>query len=101
MATNKMRPIHPGEILREEFLADIGMSANALAMALHVPAPRINDIVRERRSVTPDTALRLARYFNTTAQFWLNLQSSYDLKQAESATGSRIAEEVRPMQRAA
>ena len=101
MATNKMRPIHPGEILREEFLAPIGMSAHALAMALHVPAPRINDIVRERRAVTPDTALRLARYFNTTAQFWLNLQSSFDLKQTENLAGSRIAKEVRPMQSAA
>lgn len=69
MATNKMRPIHPGEILREECLAPLGMSAHALAMALRVPAPRINDIVRERRTVTPDTALRLARYFDTTAQF--------------------------------
>ena len=101
MATNKMRPIHPGEILREEFLVPLGMSANALAMALHVPAPRINDIVRERRTVTPDTALRLSRYFDTTAQFWLNLQSAFDLKQAERETGGRIAEEVRPMQRAA
>ncbi|MBI3523929.1 MAG: HigA family addiction module antidote protein [Betaproteobacteria bacterium] len=101
MATNKMRPIHPGEILREEFLAPLDMSANALAMDLHVPAPRITDIVRERRAVTPDTALRLARYFNTTAQFWLNLQNSFDLKQAESATGDRIAAEVRPLQRAA
>ena len=101
MATNQMRPIHPGEILREEFLAPLDMSAHALAMALHVPAPRINDIVRERRAVTPDTALRLARYFDTTAQFWLNLQSSFDLKQAESATGQQIAEEVRPLARAA
>lgn len=101
MATNKMRPIHPGEILREEYLAPLGMSANALAMALHVPAPRINDVVRERRAVTPDTALRLARYFDTTAQFWLNLQSSFDLKQAENEAGGRIAEEVRPLQRAA
>jgi addiction module HigA family antidote len=94
MATNKMRPIHPGEILREEFLAPLDMSANALAMALHVPAPRINDIVRERRAVTPDTALRLARYFNTTAQFWLNLQGAFDLRQAENDAES---EEVRPM----
>lgn len=101
MAANKLRPIHPGEILREEFLAPLGMSANALALALHVPAPRINDIVRERRAVTPDTALRLARYFDTTAQFWLNLQTSFDLKQAESAAGGKIAEEVRPMQKAA
>ncbi len=101
MATNKMRPIHPGEILREEYLAPLGMSANALAMALHVPAPRVNDIVRERRAVTPDTALRLARYFDTTAQFWLNLQSSFDLKKAEQEAGGKIAEEVRPMAQAA
>ncbi len=96
-----MRPIHPGEILREEFLAPLEMSANALAMALHVPAPRINDIVRERRAITPDTALRLARYFDTSAQFWLNLQSAFDLKRAESESAARIAEEVRPLQRAA
>lgn len=96
-----MRPIHPGEILREEFLAPLKMSSHALSMALHVPAPRINDIVRERRSVTPETALRLARYFNTTAQFWLNLQSSFDLKQAEIEAGRRIAEEVRPLAQAA
>ena len=83
MATNKMRAIHPGEILREEYLAPLGMSAHALSMALHVPAPRIHDIVRERRAVTPDTALRLARYFNTTALFWLNLQRSFDVKHAE------------------
>lgn len=101
MATNNMRTIHPGEVLREEFLTPLDMSANALAMALHVPAPRINDIVRERRAVTPDTALRLARYFDTTAQFWLNLQSAYDLKQAENTSAEQIAEEVRPLQRAA
>ncbi|MFA5321324.1 MAG: HigA family addiction module antitoxin [Smithella sp.] len=91
---NKMRPIHPGEILREEFLAPLGLSAHALAMELKVPAPRINDIVRERRAVTPDTALRLSRYFGTTAQFWLNLQTGYDLKIAERAVGSKIKYEV-------
>ena len=91
---NKMRPIHPGEILREEFLAPLGMSAHALAMALKVPAPRINDIVNERRAITPDTALRLSRYFGTTAQFWLNLQTSYDLKIAEKAIGTKIKYEV-------
>ena len=101
MATNKMRPIHPGEILREEFLAPLDMSAHALAMHLHVPAPRINDIVRERRTVTPDTALRLARYFGTTAQFWLNLQSSFDLKLAAGELGRKIDREVRPLQPAA
>jgi len=93
--TNRMRPVHPGEVLREEFLVPLGMSAHALAMELRVPAPRINEIVRERRSVTPETALRLARYFGTTAQFWLNLQTSYDLKITERQVGSKIAKEVR------
>ena len=92
--TNKMRPIHPGEVLREEFLVPFGVNAHALAMALKVPAPRINDIVRERRSITPDTALRLARYFGTTPQFWLNLQASYELKIAERELGSKIEREV-------
>jgi addiction module HigA family antidote len=92
--TNKMRPVHPGEVLREEFLTPLGMSAHALAMELKVPAPRINEVVRERRAITPDTALRLARYFGTTAQFWLNLQTSYDLKIAEREVGSKIAKEV-------
>jgi addiction module HigA family antidote len=101
MATNKMRPIHPGEIIREEYLVPLKMTAHALAMALRVPAPRINDIVRERRAVTPDTALRLPRYFDTTAQFWLNLQSSFDLKQVENQAGRKIASEIRPMVRAA
>ncbi|MBL8449324.1 MAG: HigA family addiction module antidote protein [Dechloromonas sp.] len=101
MATNRLRPIHPGEILREEFLAPLGMSANALALALHVPAPRINDVVRERRAVTPDTALRLARYFDTTPQFWLNLQTTFDLKKAASQNGEKIAAEVRPLPKAA
>jgi addiction module HigA family antidote len=101
MVTNKMRPIHPGEIIREEFLVPLKMTSHALAMALRVPAPRINDIVRERRAITPDTALRLARYFNTTAQFWLNLQSSFDLKRAESEAGRKIAAEIRPLAQAA
>jgi antitoxin HigA-1 len=74
---NKMRPIHPGEILRKKFLVPLGLSAHALAMEVQLPAPRINDIVRERRSVTPDNALRLARYLGTTALFRLNLQTSY------------------------
>jgi len=91
---NKMRAIHPGEILREEFLAPLGLSAHALALELKVPAPRINDIVRERRAITPDTALRLSRYFGTTAQFWLNLQTSYDLKIAEKNLGTKIKYEV-------
>lgn len=93
---NKMRAIHPGEILREEFLEPLGLSAHALAQALRVPAPRVNDIVRERRSVSPDTALRLARHFGTTAQFWLNLQASYDLKVAMRESGAKIMKEVEP-----
>lgn len=93
---NKMRPIHPGEVLREEFLLPLGLSAHALSQALRIPAPRVNDIVRERRSVTPDTALRLARHFGTTAQFWINLQASYDLKIAMREAGARIKKEVEP-----
>ncbi|HUX24484.1 MAG TPA: HigA family addiction module antitoxin [Burkholderiales bacterium] len=93
---NKMRPIHPGEVLREEFLAPLGLSAHALSQALRIPATRVNDIVRERRSVTPDTALRLARHFGTTAQFWINLQASYDLKIAMREAGARINKEVEP-----
>ncbi|HEY8009976.1 MAG TPA: HigA family addiction module antitoxin [Rudaea sp.] len=96
MFKNGMRPVHPGEILREDYLVELGMSANALAKALKVPAPRINDIVRERRGISADTALRLARYFDTTPQFWLNLQTAYDLRVAESATGRKIAREVLP-----
>lgn len=92
--TNKMRPIHPGEILREEFIVPLGMSAHALALELKVPAPRINEIVRERRAITPDTALRLARYFGTTPQFWLNLQTSYDLKITQREAGAKIERDV-------
>jgi addiction module HigA family antidote len=92
---NKMRPVHPGEVLREEFLVPLKMSAHRLALELKVPAPRINDIVRRRRAVTPETALRLARYFGTTAQFWINLQTSYDLKIAQRDSGARIEREVR------
>ncbi|HVZ36313.1 MAG TPA: HigA family addiction module antitoxin, partial [Polyangiaceae bacterium] len=83
MAKNGMRPVHPGEILKEDFLKPAGLSVNALAKALHVPAPRINDIVLERRGITADTAMRLARYFGGDAQSWLNLQMIYDLRVAE------------------
>lgn len=96
MATNRMRPIHPGEILREDYLGPLEMSANALARALRVPAPRINDIVRERRAITPDTAMRLARYFGGDAQSWLNLQTAYDLKVAEREHGKEIRREIIP-----
>lgn len=96
MFKNGMRPVHPGEILREDYLVELGMSANALATALKVPAPRVNDIVRERRGVSADTALRLARYFDTTPQFWLNLQSAYELRVAEQAAGKKVEREVQP-----
>ncbi|MBB5207843.1 HigA family addiction module antitoxin [Chiayiivirga flava] len=99
MKKNGMRPVHPGEVLREEYLQPLGMTSNALATALAVPAPRINDIARERRAVSPDTAMRLARYFDTTAEFWMNLQVAYDLRCAEIEAGKRIAREVQPRTR--
>ena len=96
MATNRMRPIHPGEVLREEYLVPLKMTAHALAMALHLPAPRINEIVREKRAVTPDTALRLARFFNSTAEFWMNLQAMHDLTKVRLESGAAIERDVRP-----
>lgn len=86
---------HPGEILREEFLAPLEITANALARALSVDAPRINAIVNERRGVSADTALRLARYFGTTAEFWMNLQRAHDLSKTQAEVGETINEEVR------
>lgn len=100
MTASKLRPIHPGEILREEFLLPLEMTPHALAMQLRVPATRINDIVREKRGITADTALRLARFFNTTAQFWLNLQTAYDLKIAENMLSEKINLEVPRLQAA-
>ena len=88
---NGMRPIHPGEILREEFLQPMGMTAHALAMALQVPAPRINDIVRERRAITVDTALRLAKYFGTSAEFWMGLQTDFDMATARTTLADVLA----------
>jgi addiction module HigA family antidote len=93
---NRMRPVHPGEILREEYLAPMKMSANALAHALHVPANRVSAILAGRRSVTADTALRLARALGTSPQFWLNLQQAHDLRVAELDTKSD-AQRVRPI----
>jgi addiction module HigA family antidote len=89
---------HPGEVLREEFMKPLGLSANALARALHVPPNRITAIIAEEgpRAVTPDTAVRLARYFDTTPQFWLNLQQAYDLSLTLAAHGSEINDVVRP-----
>jgi addiction module HigA family antidote len=96
----KLPPIHPGEMLREDFLKPLGLSANRLAMELHVPVTRINDIVNLRRSITADTALRLARYFGTSPQFWMNLQTNYDLELVRDAAGKMIETQVRPRRRA-
>ena len=92
----KLPPIHPGEILREDFMQPLGLSMNKLALDLHVPVTRIAEIVHERRSITPDTALRLGRYFNTTARFWLNAQSAYDLEVAQDELQRAVHREVRP-----
>ncbi len=96
MPKNGMRPVHPGEILREDYLVPLRMSANALAKALNVPTPRVNDIVRERRGVTADTAMRLARYFGGDARSWMNLQSAYELRVAEIENAKRIKREIVP-----
>jgi antitoxin HigA-1 len=89
-------PIHPGEILRAEFMEPLRLSMNRLALDLRVPVTRVAEIVHERRGITPDTALRLARYFNTSAGFWLNLQSAYDLEVAHDKLARTIEREVRP-----
>lgn len=94
MFKNGMRPVHPGEVLREDYLEPLDMSAKALADALHISVPRINDIVREQRGVSADTALRLARYFGGDARSWLNLQTAYELRQAEITSMDQIQREV-------
>jgi antitoxin HigA-1 len=92
-------PIHPGEFLREDFLVPLALSANALAIALRVPVTRISEILRERRGITADTALRLARYFGTTPDFWMKMQMSYDLALASRTSTERINEEILPAPR--
>ena len=94
--SRKLKPIHPGEILREDFLKPHGLSMNKLAMDLRVPVTRIAEIVHGRRGITPDTALRLGRYFNTSAHFWLNAQAAYDLEVAEDELRRTIERDVRP-----
>ena len=99
MPEEKLPPVHPGEILLEEYLQPLGISQNRLGRDLNVPAQRINEIIRGKRAITVDTALRLARYFHTTPQFWLNLQSHYDLATAEAThLLARINREVRERQ---
>lgn len=97
MISKKLSPVHPGEILQKEFLEPMGLSQNKLAMALHVPARRINEIVLGKRGVTADTALRLSRYFGMSPQFWLGLQMDYELDVAEDSLEGRIEKEVVPM----
>jgi len=92
-------PIHPGEFLREDFLVPLSLSANALALALHVPVTRITEILRERRGITADTALRLARYFGTTPDFWMKMQVAYDLAMASRIATARIELEIFPAPR--
>lgn len=93
--TEKLKPIHPGVQLREEFMIPLGLSSNALARALNVTPARINEIVRQRRGISADTALRLARFFDTSHHFWLNLQVNYDVQCAEDLAGKAIAH-IRP-----
>ena len=94
---DRMPPLHPGEMLHEEFMKPLGLSANALAIALRVPVTRISEIVRERRGITADTALRLARYFNMTPEFWMGLQMDFDLETAADAAQSEIHDQIRPL----
>lgn len=96
----RLAPVHPGDVLRADFLDAMGLTAHALALALRVPANRITAILAGERAVTADTALRLARHFGTTAGFWLNLQKAYELEVAERAAGARIRAEVTPRQSA-
>lgn len=100
MAAKKLTPIHPGEVLIEEFLDPLGLSQYRLARDISVPPRRINEIVHRKRSITADTALRLARYFSTSERFWLNLQSRYDLEVERDRLGSRLRKEVSVLARA-
>lgn len=95
--TDKIAPIHPGEVLMEDFIKGFGITQNKLAVSIGVPPRRINEIVHGKRGITADTALRLAKYFGTSAEFWLNLQSHYELDRAEDAAGEQIAQ-IKPVQ---
>ena len=96
MKTKKMAPVHPGEILLEQFLKPMGMSQNRLAIEISVPPRRINEIVKGNRRVTADTAMRLARFFSMTPQYWMGLQADYDLDVAQDELEEKIIQEVRP-----
>ena len=94
MSTHKLEPVHPGEVLHEEFLKPLGISQYRLARDINVPPRRINEIVQAKRSITADTALRLARYFGTSERFWLNLQTRYDIEVEKDRLGKRLQKEV-------
>jgi antitoxin HigA-1 len=96
----RLPPVHPGEILREDILKPLGISVNKLGRDLRVPVTRISEIVNGRRGISADTALRLARYFGTTAEFWMNLQAAYDLDTTQRASADRIARDVNPREAA-
>jgi len=96
----KLNPVHPGEILREEFMKPLGLSMNRVALDLRVPVTRIAEIVAERRSVTADSALRFARYFNNSPTFWMNLQSRYDLEVAQDELAAKVERDVKPLETA-
>lgn len=90
-----MKPIHPGKVLRKEYLQPLGLSANALAVAMNIPSQRIHEILHEQRAISPDTALRLGRYLRTPPIYWLQLQAQHDLHKAELETGGKITKEVK------
>jgi addiction module HigA family antidote len=94
----KLKPVHPGEILREEFMVPLGLSMNRIALDLRVPVTRIADIVAERRGITADTALRFARYFKNSPAFWMNLQTRYELEVAEDEIAAKVARDVQPLE---
>jgi antitoxin HigA-1 len=94
----KLKPVHPGEILHEEFMKPLGFSMNKLALDLRVPVTRVADIVGERRGITADTALRLARYFKNTPVFWMNLQTRYDLEVAQDEIAAKVERDVQPLE---
>ena len=101
MFKNGMRPVHPGEILLEDYIKPMGVSVRAVAIALHVPYSRLSEITKGKRGVSADTALRLERYFGSEAKGWLNLQAAYELRVAEIANGKAIAKKIQPIALAA
>ena len=96
----RLPPVHPGEVLREDLLKPLGISINRLGRDLRVPVTRVSEIVNGRRGITADTALRLARYFRTTPEFWMNFQAAYDLDSAQRGSAERIARDVSPREAA-